>query len=885
MLTIAYYFLQVVLCSGMMMGYYWLVLRNKRFHQYNRFYLLAIAALSWIVPLVKIKWGHTVISEDPQMMRFLSVVADNNSQIEESLSGKGFQWSWDMLAPGIYVVVALVLLFGMLRALYRIYRLLQIHSCKNVGDIYLIVTEAKGTPFSFFRYIFWNNEIDIRSEAGKQILQHELTHVQQKHSFDKLFIQSMLIEMEMIHEFIADNKAVANGDTASLAQMLLTAAYPQQRFLLTHPFFFSPIKRRLQMLTNKSNPRFSYLRRLVVLPLLAVVVVLFAFRNKDRKTTTTISVAAVMEKVADKISDLQSSGKPSIDVFDMAMLNRTYTVIIDAGHGGKDKGMTATDGTTEAELNLQMAKTIRDLNENEKIHIVLRRETDIYQTAASITEMVNQQMPDLYISLHTNGTNPVLSANGNARANPATGIEMYVPVKAKATDYEGSAVLANYLNASLSSLKEKMRGIKSREKGLVVLDNVKSPAVLIETGFLSNEADLKKLKDAAYQKQMAQAVLQAINTYLSKQVQNKLNLEKLGMDTVIIKQKGKEDEIKLAYTPNLQNGNEKAPLYFVDGKKMDKHVLETISPNDIDRVDVLKGETAKAKYGEDGMNGVVLITTKEYSKKKPLWMVDGKKIDDYAWNTLSPDRIDKIDILKDSNAVKLYGEEAKNGVVLITTKEYALAQKNKNTVSSFLTTDEKGDVSWKSIQYGAKDPLDSSVKIKTEPNSANEDNTFTIKISNANTQSSKVYTIVQTPAEFPGGLASWTKYLERNLHIDIVKKNGGPPGKYTVVVSFMVDKQGGLSDIKALNDPGYGTKDEAIRLIAKGPKWKPAMQNGHVVNSVHKQSITFYITDDKAELKIIENEPDKNILLTNATMLPNFNLHFYVKGKDIIIHP
>src|SRR6185436_11651088 len=99
MLTIAYYFLQVVLCSGMMMGYYWLVLRNKRFHQYNRFYLLAIALLSWIVPLIKIRWNSnsTAISQEPQVMQFLSVVADSNSQIEQVIHTKGFEWDWSYL--------------------------------------------------------------------------------------------------------------------------------------------------------------------------------------------------------------------------------------------------------------------------------------------------------------------------------------------------------------------------------------------------------------------------------------------------------------------------------------------------------------------------------------------------------------------------------------------------------------------------------------------------------------------------------------------------------------------------------------------------------------------------------------------------------------------
>lgn len=68
MLSTAYYFLQVLLCSAIMMGYYWVVLRNKRFHQYNRFYLLAVAVLSWIVPLIKIQWSNA-FAEGEQVER------------------------------------------------------------------------------------------------------------------------------------------------------------------------------------------------------------------------------------------------------------------------------------------------------------------------------------------------------------------------------------------------------------------------------------------------------------------------------------------------------------------------------------------------------------------------------------------------------------------------------------------------------------------------------------------------------------------------------------------------------------------------------------------------------------------------------------------------
>ena len=108
----------------------------------------------------------------------------------------------------------------------------------------------------------------------------------------------------------------------------------------------------------------------------------------------------------------------------------------------------------------------------------------------------------------------------------------------------------------------------------------------------------------------------------------------------------------------------------------------------------------------------------------------------------------------------------------------------------------------------------------------------------------KVFTVVQIPAEFPGGLPAWSRYLERNLNRDVPVENGAPAGRYTVIVAFTVSKTGAISDVQAENDPGYGTKAEAIRVITKGPAWKPAVQNGRNVIYRHKQSITFIMSDD-----------------------------------------
>jgi protein TonB len=102
---------------------------------------------------------------------------------------------------------------------------------------------------------------------------------------------------------------------------------------------------------------------------------------------------------------------------------------------------------------------------------------------------------------------------------------------------------------------------------------------------------------------------------------------------------------------------------------------------------------------------------------------------------------------------------------------------------------------------------------------------------------------VQIPAQFPDGIQGWTRYLERNLNSDIPVENGAPPSQYTVIVTFLVDKDGRVSDVKAENDPGYGTKEEAIRVIKKGPNWIPANQNGKLVVYRHKQAITFRVTE------------------------------------------
>lgn len=89
----------------------------------------------------------------------------------------------------------------------------------------------------------------------------------------------------------------------------------------------------------------------------------------------------------------------------------------------------------------------------------------------------------------------------------------------------------------------------------------------------------------------------------------------------------------------------------------------------------------------------------------------------------------------------------------------------------------------------------------------------------------------------------WIDHLTKNLQAPIEKaaRKGMKPGTYVVMVRFLVEKDGSISDVHALNDPGYGLAKAAEKALRTGPKWKPGTQNGKVVRSYHSQPISFMI--------------------------------------------
>ena len=165
MLPIAYYLLKVIICSGILYGYYRIALHNKIFHRWNRFFLLGVVITSLSFPLIRINILHNP-ADDGQIVKLLNVVTTGDEYVHEVSRNGSFHISGEQVAVAAYIMVSLALLVVLVHTLIRLSRMARHNPLQKIHHILLVQTEEKGTPFSFFRYIFWNRNIDLHSDAG-----------------------------------------------------------------------------------------------------------------------------------------------------------------------------------------------------------------------------------------------------------------------------------------------------------------------------------------------------------------------------------------------------------------------------------------------------------------------------------------------------------------------------------------------------------------------------------------------------------------------------------------------------------------------------------------------------------------------------------------------
>jgi hypothetical protein len=303
-----------MILSGIFFGYYTLFLKNTIYHAYNRFYLLASMALSLAIPFFKLSM-FSVTEEQAagakQLLIYLTQLPASQVQ-EENIA-------WEII---VIAVISSLFVSYLVYSVLRIFRLKAMNSKTLMGEFTFIETDLDEAPFSFFSNLFWKKSISIEDECGRKILQHELSHIREKHSWDRLFSQlicsvfwmnpfNWIIQKELqnIHEFIADRDAVGTGEVDAFAKMLLKTYYGNHFLNPSHSFYYSSIKRRIIMLTTSNIPKYAYLRKVAVLPLLAFILALFSIQlsaqEAEENKAEAQSIAAKQQKQA-KIDQRQA---------------------------------------------------------------------------------------------------------------------------------------------------------------------------------------------------------------------------------------------------------------------------------------------------------------------------------------------------------------------------------------------------------------------------------------------------------------------------------------------------------------------------------------------------------------------------------------------------
>ena len=707
MKTLLFYLLQVIVTSGILYGYYHFALRNKRFHRYNRYYLLAVTILSITVPFLNIPVYFTQsATESSFVLETLTVISSagtNNSIVLTHPETHSNWFTWENISQLFYILVALVVLLRIIFSVLKIRRIIRNNPVEQLDKIHFVNTDEPGTPFSFFRWLFWNKKIELHSEKGEQIFRHELFHIEQKHSWDTIFMELLTVvfwinpffylirkEIKAIHEFLADQFAVSANTKWQYAELLLMQALNTNQHLV-NPFFHNQIKRRIAMITTSKKPSHQYMRKMMVLPVAAIIIGLFAFSYKKKQEETFLQSSANNKTIADII--------PTNSIW------------------------------LEGNINLS------------------KNESD---TVAPTNITVN-----------------------------------------------GKEFTVNKLSVEGAD------------------------HVHIESGRLY------------------------INTTADR-------------DTTV------------------------QPLIVLDGKKQaaEDEILKKLDPGAIEQVNVLKGPSAILKYGEMGKNGVIEIITKKVKKQDgsdniifdkvevdPQFPGGALKWRQYLEKNLdasvpikkrAPDGVytvvvqfivDKEGNISDVKALTnhQYGMEEEAVKVIKMGPQWLPAVQNGHPVKAY----KKQAITFRIGKGDNNFPSN----VTTSGNELNEivvsGYASTAKIDN------KIFDKVETPPHFPGGDTAWRRYLQRNINALVPVDSGAPAGIYKVIVQFIVNENGQISEIKSITNHGYGMEKEAIRIIEDGPGWVPAMQNGHIVRAYVQQPITFQVTEEDDQVNTNNNVLDK----------------------------
>lgn len=670
--------------AGMIALYlvYWLWLRKHTYFAFNRFYLLTALLISLGAPFVVLP------EKAPEALPVAEFTVEPTTIVFQPEAAPLISTEEILLL--VYVLGALGMLIRLGFHLWHIMQTIRSGERLRSGNYILVrASNEDVSSFSFLNYLVMSRK--DAEPYGDVVLRHELVHIRQRHSWDLLWVEAVHVLMwfnpalifykrslKEVHEFIADELAT-NGDRMQYAHTLVGYAFGVSPNVLTNNFFdTAQLKNRIAMLTKNRSSRWVLGRYLLAVPIIIGLVVLVAARRAESEVLTLKQTA---EESAVKDS-LLADAEPST-----LALEQTAEELTVKGR------ITTADGKGLPGVNVIVANSNRgtttDMEGNYLINVARGKQL-VFSFVGFKTQVldVTQNEQNVILQPEPKELNEVV-------------VIAYSSVSAP--------------NDAVSG-KEESKQIKSGEVFTVVEQNPEFPGGLKELGGYIG-------KNIRYP-----AAARRANVEGKVFVQFVVGEDGDIRDPKVLKGIGfgcDEEALRVTlnmprWNPGRQNGKAVAvqynlPISFVLEKEIE---IKTEAFG----IEMLKDIKVEMKLGDKKESVLLNPQVRIYGTKgilvgeKPLYILDGNEITQEQLNkVLSPDNIESISVLKDASATKIYGEKAKNGVVVITSKKAAAKEKEaKSTPNDALWILDGKEMAKEQIQKLNPDSIQSMNVLKGE---------------------------------------------------------------------------------------------------------------------------------------------------------------------------
>ncbi|WP_421920048.1 TonB family protein [Marinifilum sp.] len=313
------YFLQSSGILALFYLVYFLFLKDERYFNEIRIYLLSSLVLSLVLPLIKIPYTVIVETVDSAITSEFLV----GSFIPESEFADDKQWNYPLFILGAYLMIMLVLFLRSCIKAWEIWIMIKGKDFITEDECRIVFMDKKIPAFSFFGYIVISKE-EYEEDSLKNILTHEKVHAKQKHWIDLLLIEVLCIvfwfnpfvwlfqiAIKQTHELLADDGVIARGFGIGQYQAILINQIMGAELVgLANNFNYSINKKRMIMMSKEKGPNYRRYKLLLMIP---VVIAVLAFNMKVVEVQAQeVDVKEVQKNDEVKISGvvLAEDGKP-----------------------------------------------------------------------------------------------------------------------------------------------------------------------------------------------------------------------------------------------------------------------------------------------------------------------------------------------------------------------------------------------------------------------------------------------------------------------------------------------------------------------------------------------------------------------------------------------